>query len=306
MDEKVYLDKDGLDYLLSKLPQPSNPNLLINPDFKINQRGKDAYPGTKLEYTVDRWCPLTANMTYIEVLDNGIKGHTLTANGAAQLIQYIEYPEKYNGKTLTLTVSCVKKTEKAVVTIGILYKTNGDDTWKTGVLDRTIKEGVSSVTAKLPENLSVLMARIDFGDTRVSGTVNDYAIISWAKLEIGDKATPFVPPDPAMELLKCQRYYIPLEVGTYSRLSVSNPNNVAVALQLPAKMRISKPTITGTFGVSPLMNDPSNVHTGFTVASVSHIKTSGILLLNLSKTAHGLTDGSLYVVEEGALDAEIY
>ena len=28
------------------------------------------------------------------------------------------------------------------------------------------------------------------------------------KLELGDKATPFVSPNPALELLKCQRYYI--------------------------------------------------------------------------------------------------
>lgn len=31
--------------------------------------------------------------------------------------------------------------------------------------------------------------------------------IAWAKLELGSIATPFVPPDPATELAKCQRYY---------------------------------------------------------------------------------------------------
>ena len=31
--------------------------------------------------------------------------------------------------------------------------------------------------------------------------------ISWVKLELGSIATPFVPPDPAVELAKCQRFY---------------------------------------------------------------------------------------------------
>ncbi|MBS6585778.1 MAG: hypothetical protein KH345_06450 [Eubacterium sp.] len=31
--------------------------------------------------------------------------------------------------------------------------------------------------------------------------------LAWVKLELGSAATPFVPPDPATELLKCQRYF---------------------------------------------------------------------------------------------------
>ena len=35
----------------------SNPNLLINPDFAINQRGQSTYTGiSAYTYTVDRWC----------------------------------------------------------------------------------------------------------------------------------------------------------------------------------------------------------------------------------------------------------
>ena len=40
------------------------------------------------------------------------------------------------------------------------------------------------------------------GDT--SGTE---CIVEWVKLELGSVATPFVPPDPASELVKCQRYF---------------------------------------------------------------------------------------------------
>ena len=42
----------------------SNPNLLINPDFKINQRGNSTYSSTnsKKIYTVDRWNIYNANL----------------------------------------------------------------------------------------------------------------------------------------------------------------------------------------------------------------------------------------------------
>ena len=33
------------------------------------------------------------------------------------------------------------------------------------------------------------------------------AVLNWVKAEIGSVATLFVPPDPATELTKCQRYY---------------------------------------------------------------------------------------------------
>lgn len=41
----------------------SNPNLLINPDFKINQRGQNSYSSTKDNYTVDRWKLYNSTLT---------------------------------------------------------------------------------------------------------------------------------------------------------------------------------------------------------------------------------------------------
>lgn len=45
---------------IKTLKSISNPNLLINPDFKINQRNFEGiqYPGPGKKYTVDRWCVL--------------------------------------------------------------------------------------------------------------------------------------------------------------------------------------------------------------------------------------------------------
>lgn len=53
----------------------SNPNLLINPDFKINQRGKSTYTAESVIYTVDRWKAwhITVNIDengYINIANN--------------------------------------------------------------------------------------------------------------------------------------------------------------------------------------------------------------------------------------------
>lgn len=66
---------------------------------------------------------------------------------------------------------------------------------------------VDSITFEIPAELS---SNIEFalmiqpsGVDGVFGKINLYS----AKLEIGGHATPFCLPDPATELMKCQRYY---------------------------------------------------------------------------------------------------
>jgi hypothetical protein len=77
--------------LLSKLVEYlgtkfSNPNLLINPDFKVNQRGATSYE--KQGYSVDRW--KIWNVTVTPSTNGGItvKNDKYTATGT--LVQYLD------------------------------------------------------------------------------------------------------------------------------------------------------------------------------------------------------------------------
>lgn len=163
----------------------SNPNLLINPDFRINQRGLSTYD-TDWTYTVDRWL---AFGHVISVTDNGIFIKIREGCTYCSLLQKDEISGLL-GKTITFS-----------------SKING-----------TIYSGSTQITAYDAE---VLIARLSPGDSRVMVTygsnnilnVQIYCIstegwnIEWAKLELGSVATPFCPPDPATELAKCQRYY---------------------------------------------------------------------------------------------------
>ena len=62
-----FLDKIGLKAVLEavkgKIPTVSNPNLLINPNFKINQRGVSGVFSETGKYFVDRWRLVSGTVT---------------------------------------------------------------------------------------------------------------------------------------------------------------------------------------------------------------------------------------------------
>ena len=232
----------------------SNPNLLINPDFKINQRGMSRYDviyksdGTVIRpYTVDRWRIMVGNANITDgkfVLDGTI----------------IQVLENNIGTDFTASVSVSDGSATATY----------DDTTKTFTI-----EGVN-------------------------------ATLNWAKLEIGNSATPFSPPDITTELLKCQRYY---QVHNLARQRIWYYTTDTLVFFLPNKvpMRDGRTaTINGTLGISALDNKSQS---GFNF--VIEWATADGIKVRAEKTAHGLTDAILYVNKSAnsgyiTIDAEIY
>ena len=232
----------------------SNPNLLINPDFKINQRGNTAFtvsyhtgspiPQSQL-YTVDRWRLMEGkadilegkfvlNGTIIQVLENGI------------------------GENFTASVSV----ESGAATASY------DDSTKTFTI------------------------------------VGDVAVLNWAKLEYGDTATPFIPPDPTMELLKCKRYYrafgANFNLNTVGRYYHNKNNQFTYYLDVP--MRVNPDVIFTNCGVK-LVSEP---YSDIEVNSYNSLSTKYALFVYC--TMDNLYDDAMFYVksENGLkLDAEI-
>ena len=125
-------------------PIYSNPNLLDNPDFKINQRGVSGTI-TAAGYFVDRW---------------KLKSGSVTIN---------------DNKTLTLNGTIEQILETAAGT---------------------------NVTAS--SNAGVISYN---NSTKTVSLTGQNVTVSWVKLELGNKATPFVPPSPSKEFIKCLYYY---------------------------------------------------------------------------------------------------
>lgn len=183
----------------------SNPNLLINPDFRINQRGQSEY--TAAGYTVDRWatqsnCKLTpksgggVRLDCLDVTNNGF---------------YQKYDGDLSGNTVTLSL-----------------KASGSGSLRLGVWGTSIK------TVILDDTPRVYSHTFELGDDPSFGmwlaAKGEYAEIEWVKLELGNTATPFVPPETATELLKCRRYYQKL---CFFRVPMAYHDNSSITWFIP-------------------------------------------------------------------------
>lgn len=166
----------------------SNPNLLINPDLKINQRGQTEWStgNTTNVYTVDGWYSKRSNIT---TNGEGLSVAWDGVNGTEGWIQQKIETTALFGRTATLSF-CVDG-ETFVVTDAMPAVA---DTSKYVTLSENI---VAAFTNHAGESASVVILY------KSAMPVT----IEWAKLELGSIATPFTPPNPATELAKCQRYY---------------------------------------------------------------------------------------------------
>ncbi len=177
----------------------SNPNLLDNPDLKINQRGANTY--NTRGYCVDRWrlYSLAGNSTVGTITPMSSGGVNIVSGGTkndAYIIQYIENTEQLKEKTVTLSTKL--EIVKGSVNIG-QFGNDYASTKKYGIT----QSGVHSVTFVWRDSTTDSRNGIILWN----GTQECEFNVEWVKLEIGSVATPFIPPNPAMELMKCQRYY---------------------------------------------------------------------------------------------------
>lgn len=203
----------------------SNPNLLINPDFRINQRGETAWSiGTTHAYFVDRWYSARTNLS---LSDDGLMLAWNGTDGSDGWIQEKVETKALFGKTVTISV-------------------NAND--KIYTITDTIPETVNASTTKLIEGTTMAVSLTNHGGNTFAvvlhSTSTTPSLIRWIKCELGRIATPFVPPDPATELLKCQRYFIRLKnafgwIGS----GFTNKTLARCVIPLPTTMRIS-PTVT--------------------------------------------------------------
>ena len=196
------------------IPLYSNPNLLINPDFRINQREKTEYIGNI--YGVDRWQGTQGSN--ITVVENGIKTECFDETHNQGVKQFIECDmDLLVGKSFTLSLE--------VDTTGVpdeFVNVSSKYHW----LSINNINHVFMVTKKQSSEILSYSGTIQYLD----GVYKPYllvrlntltgTIIKWAKLELGKQATPFISPEKTIELLKCKRYYQKIGVpkGNYDAI----------------------------------------------------------------------------------------
>lgn len=183
----------------------SNPNLLLNGDFKINQRGKTSYTCTKNEYTVDRW--LGANGLTVTASSNSISLSNTNSSGTVIFQQKLEEPFlSFAGKTL-----CISATVDGNLYYASAQLPTATPTIATTLMSKQIADGVTLQLAYLATNM--LSAQISLATGKTITLTN-------AKLELGSSPTVFCSRPYAEELALCQRFYFSLtsniKYGTFS------------------------------------------------------------------------------------------
>lgn len=183
----------------------SNPNLLINPDFRINQRNKTEYAyqnSGAIQYTVDRFRVAFLN---VKTASDGL---ILNANGAnadgGYVSQVLEYEVK--GDTiLSFKVSAVVGT----IEFGNL---NSEDNGNTLSVS---SDGIYTVKGN---NTIKVIVHLSKGSS---------CKIEWVKLEQGLIATPFEVTSISEELVKCKRFFykapkVPIAYGIQNMIYIES------------------------------------------------------------------------------------
>ena len=207
---------DELNALNSRMDTFSNPNLLINPDFKINQRGNSTYSATGAFGTVDRWVGTNAKVDVNS--DN-----TVTVSSSSGIGYYTQHEESisYGKHIYSIYVQAITGTVKA------LYKNKDSEDIELG----TLRQGLNTFTSS-DDGFKSLVLAVEGGSS---------VTLKFAKVEQGSVATPFVAPNPAEELTKCYRFKYIGKAALYARCTADQV--FGFTKDLPTKLR-TKPTIT--------------------------------------------------------------
>ena len=266
----------------------SNPNLLINSNFAINQRGASSYVGSK--YTCDRWKNNDANTTCT------IESDGVTISGTTfQYCQQIENFSNLNGMKLTLSAKINNK---------IYFATQRFDSSITDTAFCAIITDDGFVL-RLRRLISTFFVQLTKGNASAQAT----AKINWVKLEVGSFPTAYVPPIIAEELPKCQRYYQKFGGENYSFIGSGVCFNTSVAvviLNFIVEMR-TKPTISnsGSFRIQTSSNHTISSLSFYTQTTKNvqiQATSSDAIIAGHGAVLQANNDNSAYI----ELDAELY
>lgn len=294
----------------------SNPNLLINGDFQVWQRGESFNNVSANTYFADRWvfAPEGGAIANISKGPNGEAIINVTTGGTSSSVRYYmtdEQVKRLAGKKYTLTIDAEVDTDLSVYVGAFNAITiSGNQGTKKTLYANTRQQLSWNFEINYNSGTIGHIQAMRFITVGWTGTLKIYGI----KLELGEVATPFVPRPYGEELAMCKRYYQNLNVSNlkwyiFGYTQGRGNTTLYFAKDLPVQMR-TKPTITSkgnwriTFGV-----------TNLGAASVSEdADSTGIDQISLLVTAPSTIENGKTIFLQASgdttasilLDAEIY
>lgn len=259
-----------MDYIAERF---SNPNLLLNSNFRVDQRGRGTYTNnaTKPMYTLDRWVSINTKVAY----NNG-GTVTITSLATTDTSSWFkQILEHAINDTCTLSCNITAVTGNAY----LYNQTNG----------KKIVKGFNTVTLSSLKEASI--------ELKQGASIT----IEWIKLEKGSKATAYVAPNYADELQRCMMYYNVVNTPLNGYFTTQ----MYIGCEALANMR-TRPTIkcVGSFWVY--------YYAGSTKYNFSNFETTLTKYSEITMAAapSGVTHQNMTVIfDEGSyieLDAEVY
>ena len=210
------------DYKIAEIGDVYHPNLVINGDFMVNQRGASTYTGTASGvYTVDMWKLTNGTLTKSS---NGVGVTVKAGSSACTLVQKI--PNKYGRTQHTLHTKCANKEYTTTV--------QGNNTSTVQIAD-----SVGSISLKVDSNYITVTYHIN---------ANKTAYIEYCDVFMSQSYLAHVIEDFGVAYYKCLRFFYLCGTG-YTRTIgagyIRNDHTARFVFQYPVMMA-SIPTITLT------------------------------------------------------------
>lgn len=287
----------NLNTLFAKL---SNPNLLINGDFQVWQRGQ-SFSNIENCYVADRWLIKNAKAKTSAVVKST---DVPSGQPMAQSIKLTETTEENSYLRY-----CFDGALKGTYTVSFWYKTSAafnsfiydNGSWvhlgKLTTLN-SWQKATFTFTATSATYLSVIHA-MSIGTTYITGV----------KLEYGSIATPFIPRLYVEELAMCQRYFFRLQSAypfTMTQRASANTYSL-MSIPLPVPLR-GQPTIKFS-NVSLLKNGTDGTSVSVTGVTCAGYSQMGVTLrMVIGSNYEAGTPYFLALPNSGYIDfdAEIY
>lgn len=286
-----------IDYnALANLPTISNPNLLINGDFRVWQRGT-SFSNFANKYTADRW-------------------YIANANGNTSLVEKSE--DVPSGEFMRYSMHIVEtNVENSYLRYTFDYYIKGDFTlsfWyksnvnfnsymkNNGAMMHLFKSNASGVWTKAVINFSAtalncieIIRALPIGEVYITGV----------KLEYGDTATPFMPRLYDEEFLLCLRYYQTVNCRLTMTVYSAERADGSYYFQVPMRDVPGAVTVNNMTYFDPETND--FIESVEPVANFGHISNKYVLI-RMNKNANDtfIIGQSRNALVNLSIDAEIY
>lgn len=257
------------DYKIAETGDVYHPNLALNGDFQINQRGKSSYTNSTndYQYSVDMWCTTKAIVTK-------------TSSGVTVSPQTTQ-----SGYFLQL-IPCDKTTKTLVTKVnGKIYTLvySGSD------VNTDFSDGTGGVTLEYKNNRQDIVYYVNQGKQ-----IN----IEYADLFEGNIAYAHVKEDYADALLRCQQYFYPVALSSYMVPAFplyfsSIRSDLCIPISLPTKMK-NNPTVDCSIG--GIYNNATAHDEGTNVRIESNFATQYGMVRIKKNDGSDFTSGSFYVV----------